>query len=85
MLPPYYPAVAAALTAGDLGVDAAENIVTALDTVAARVAPDDLGTAERALVASATGAITDETSGLPGEGFAFPADLVRGMAGQWLA
>ncbi|TFC92220.1 DUF222 domain-containing protein, partial [Cryobacterium sp. TMT3-29-2] len=77
MLPPYYPAVAAALTAGSLGVDAAEHIVTALDTVAARVAPDDLGTAERALVASATGAITDETSGLPGEGFAFPADLVR--------
>ena len=85
MLPPYYPAVAVALTAGDLGVDAAENIVTALDKVAARVAPDDLGTAERALVASATGAITDETRGLPGEGFAFPADLVRGMAGQWQA
>ncbi|TFC33972.1 HNH endonuclease signature motif containing protein [Cryobacterium sp. TMT2-42-4] len=85
MLPPYYPAVAVALTAGDLGVDAAENIVTALDRVAARVAPDDLGTAERALVAGATGAITDETRGLPGEGFAFPADLVRGMAGQWQA
>ena len=85
MLPPYYPAVAAALTAGDLGVDAAENIVTALDTVAARVAPDDLGTAERALVANATGSITAETAGLPGEGFAFPADLVRGMALQWQA
>ncbi|TFC98479.1 DUF222 domain-containing protein, partial [Cryobacterium sinapicolor] len=27
MLPPYYPAVAAALTAGSLGVDAAEHIV----------------------------------------------------------
>ncbi|TFC94532.1 HNH endonuclease [Cryobacterium breve] len=85
MLPPYYPAVADALTTGDLGVDAAENIVTALDSVAARVAPNDLGTAERALVASATGAITDETRGLPGEGFAFPADLVRGMATQWQA
>ncbi|HSP53507.1 MAG TPA: DUF222 domain-containing protein, partial [Cryobacterium sp.] len=85
MLPPYYPAVADALTTGDLGVDAAENIVTALDKVAARVAPDDLGTAERALVASATGAITEETAGLPGEGFAFPADLVRGMAAQWQA
>ncbi|TFC63509.1 DUF222 domain-containing protein, partial [Cryobacterium sp. TMT2-18-3] len=85
MLAPYYPAVAGALTAGDLGVDAAEYIVTALDQVAARVAPDDLGTAERALVASATGALTEETRGLPGEGVAFPADLVRGMAGQWQA
>ncbi|WP_166805192.1 HNH endonuclease signature motif containing protein [Cryobacterium sp. TMT2-4] len=85
MLPPYYPAVADALTAGELGVDAAENIVTALDQVAARVAPDELGTAERALVASATGAVTDDTRGLPGEGFAFPADLVRGMASQWQA
>ena len=85
MLPPYYPAVADALTAGDLGVDAAENIVTALDTVAARVAPDDLGVAERTLVANATGAVTEETAGLPGEGFAFPADLVRGLATQWQA
>ena len=85
MLPPYYPTVADALTAGDLGVDAAENIVTALDKVAARVAPDDLGTAERTLVANATGALTEETRGLPGEGFAFPADLVRGLATQWQA
>ena len=85
MLPPYYPAVADALTTGDLGVDAAENIVTALDKVAARVAPDDLGAAERTLVANATGAITEETRGLPGEGVAFPADLVRGLATQWQA
>ncbi|TFD34190.1 HNH endonuclease signature motif containing protein [Cryobacterium cryoconiti] len=85
VLPPYYPAVADALTAGDLGVDAAENIVTALDKIAARVAPDDLGTAERALVGAATGAVTEETVGLPGEGFAFPADLVRGIATQWQA
>ncbi|TFC96163.1 MULTISPECIES: HNH endonuclease signature motif containing protein [Cryobacterium] len=85
VLPPFYPAVADALAAGDLGVDAAENIVTALDRVAARVAPDDLGMAERTLVAHATGAVTEETLGLPGEGFAFPADLVRGMAGQWQA
>lgn len=85
LLPPYYPAVAAALTSGALGVDAADAIVTALDQVGPRVAPDDLHTAERALVASATGASTDETRGLPGEGFAFPSDLVRGLAGQWQA
>ncbi|TFD23247.1 DUF222 domain-containing protein, partial [Cryobacterium sp. TMT2-23] len=85
MLPPYYPTVAAGLTAGDLGVDAAEAIVTALDKVSPSVAPDDLLTAARALVAAATGAITEETAGLPGEGFAFPADLIRGMALQWQA
>ncbi|MCY7287143.1 MAG: HNH endonuclease, partial [Cryobacterium sp.] len=85
MLPPYYPVVADALTAGDLGVDAAETILTALDKVAARVAPADLDTAERTLVANATGAVTDDTRGLPGEGFAFPADLVRGLAAQWQA
>ena len=85
LLPPYYPAVAAGLTSGALGVDAADAIVTALDQVGPRVAPDDLHTAERALVASATGASTDETRGLPGEGFAFSADLVRGLAGQWQA
>ncbi|TFC10879.1 HNH endonuclease, partial [Cryobacterium algoritolerans] len=85
LLPPYYPAVAAGLTTGALGVDAAEAIVAALDQVSPRVAPDDLHTAERALVASGTGAITDEIRGLPGEGFAFPADLVRGLAGHWQA
>jgi hypothetical protein len=84
-LNPYYPAVAAGLNAGSLGVEAAEAIVTALDQVSPRVAPDDLHTAERALVASASGAITDETRGLPGEGYAFPADLVRALAGQWQA
>ncbi|TFD13700.1 HNH endonuclease signature motif containing protein [Cryobacterium sp. TMT4-10] len=85
MLPPYYSTVAAGLTCGDLGVDAAEAIVTALDKVSPSVAPDDLLTAERALVAAATGAVTEETRGLPGEGFAFPADLIRGMAMQWQA
>ncbi|WP_166789195.1 MULTISPECIES: HNH endonuclease signature motif containing protein [unclassified Cryobacterium] len=85
MLPPYYPTVAAGLTSGDLGVDAAEAIVTTLDKVSPSVAPDDVLTAERALVAAATGAITEETQGLPGEGFAFSADLIRGMAVQWQA
>ncbi|MDJ0324032.1 DUF222 domain-containing protein [Cryobacterium sp. PH31-AA6] len=85
ILPPYFPAVAAGLASGALGVDAAETIVAALDQVSPRVAPDDLSAAERALVASASGAITDETRGLPGAGFAFPADLVRGLAAQWQA
>ena len=84
-LPPLYPAVAAGLESGELGVDAAEAIVTALAQIAERCAPDDLLTAERALVASATGAITQETEGLPGAGLAFPADIVRGQAQEWKA
>ena len=84
-LPPLYPAVAAGLTSGVLGVDAAEVIVTALAQIGHRCAPDDLLTAERALVASATGAITEETVGLPGEGFAFSADLMRGQVQEWQA
>lgn len=84
-LPPLYPAVAAGLAAGQLGVDAAEVIVTALSQIAGRCAPDDLHTAERALVASAAGAVTEETEGLPGAGFAFPADFVRGQAQEWKA
>ena len=85
VLPPFYPAVAAALTAGKLGVETADVIVTGLERISTRVAPDDLHTAERALVACATGAITDETRGLPGEGFAFPPDLIRGIVLQWQA
>jgi hypothetical protein len=84
-LPPLYPAVAAGLAAGELGVESAEIIVTALAQIAHRCAPDDLLTAERALVASATGAITEENEGLPGTGFAFAADLMRGVAQQWQA
>lgn len=84
-LPPLYPAVAAGLSTGELGVDAAEAIVTALAQVSERCAPDDLHTAERALVASATGAVTEETEGLPGAGFAFAADFVRGQAQEWKA
>ena len=84
-LPPLYPAVAAGLSSGALGVDAAEVIVTALAQMAHRCAPDDLLTAERALVATATGTITEETEGLPGAGIAFAADLMRGQAQQWQA
>ncbi|MEO6200891.1 MAG: DUF222 domain-containing protein [Cryobacterium sp.] len=85
VMPPLYRAVASGLESGALGVDAAEVIIASLDQIATRVAPDDLFTAERALVASATGAITAETEGLPGAGFAFPADLVRGLAHEWQA
>ncbi|MEC5176861.1 hypothetical protein RCH16_001869, partial [Cryobacterium sp. MP_M5] len=85
VLPPFYPAVAAALTQGELGLEAAEVIVTGLEQISARVAPDDLHTAERALVACATGAVTDETQGLPGEGLAFSPDILRGIMLQWQA
>jgi len=84
-LPPLYPAVATGLSSGVLGVDAAEVIVTALAQIGGRCAPDDLLTAERVLVANATGAITEETVGLPGAGFAFAADLIRGHAQLWQA
>ncbi|MBG6057208.1 hypothetical protein IWX89_000626, partial [Cryobacterium sp. MP_M3] len=85
VLPPFYPAVAAALTQGELGLEAAEVIVTGLEQISARVAPDDLHTAERALVACATGAVTNETRGLPGEGLAFSPDILRGIVLQWQA
>ncbi|TFB91432.1 HNH endonuclease [Cryobacterium sp. HLT2-28] len=85
IMPPFYPAVAAALTAGKLGVETADVIVTGLERISTRVAPDDLHTAERALVACATGAITEETKGLPGEGLAFATDLIRGIVLQWQA
>jgi len=78
-----HPAVAEGLTSGELGVDAAEVIVTALEPLSRRVTPEDLDRAERALVASATGAITPETEGLPGAGIAFSADLIRAQAHEW--
>ncbi|WP_051973111.1 HNH endonuclease signature motif containing protein [Cryobacterium sp. MLB-32] len=84
-LPVLHPAVAEGLSSGELGVDAAEVIVTALEPLSRRVAPDDLDRAERALVASATGAITPETAGLPGAGIAFSADLIRAQAHEWEA
>ena len=78
VLPPRYPVVAAALTAGAIGVDAAEAIVTGLSDLPSFLAPADVDAAERGLVASATGTITAENEGLPNAGFAFPADLIRG-------
>ncbi|MBB5642283.1 HNH endonuclease signature motif containing protein [Cryobacterium roopkundense] len=84
-VPVQHPAVAEGLASGELGVDAAEVIVTALEPLSRRVAPADLDRAERALVASATGAITPETEGLPGAGIAFSADLIRAQAHEWEA
>ncbi len=84
-LPPLFPAVAEALTEGALGIDAAEAITTGLSELAPRVEPCRLAGAERALVASATGAITDDTMGLPGEGIAHSADLIRQHVQVWKA
>ena len=84
-MPAYYPAVAAGLASGELGVDSAEIIVTALTKISRRCPPDALEAAERALVNSATGAIAEETIGLPGEGIAFSADLIRAQAFEWQA
>jgi len=84
-VPVRHPAVADGLASGALGIDAAEVIVTVLEQIGSRVAVDDLDRAERALVASATGAVTAETAGLPGAGIAFSADLIRAQAHQWEA
>ncbi|TFB90250.1 HNH endonuclease [Cryobacterium algoricola] len=83
--PPLFPTVGAALTAGEIGVETAELIVTGLQTISHRVAPDDLLTAERALVATAAGRITPETENLAGAGVPAATDLIRGMVLQWQA
>ena len=73
ILPPLFATVATALSTGELGVDAAEAIVTALQPASSRVDPASLETAERALVAAATGAIVPENEGLPGPVSPLPA------------
>ncbi|MEB0003566.1 DUF222 domain-containing protein [Cryobacterium sp. RTC2.1] len=84
-LPPLFPTVGAALAAGEIGVETAELIVAGLQVISHRVAPDDLLTAERALVASAAGLITPETENLAGAGVPVTTDLIRGMVAQWQA
>ncbi|TFC10127.1 MULTISPECIES: HNH endonuclease signature motif containing protein [unclassified Cryobacterium] len=84
-LPPLFPTVGAALTAGEIGVETAELIVAGMQVISHRVAPDDLLTAERALVATAAGLITPETEDLAGAGVAVTTDLIRGMVAQWQA
>ncbi|WP_308466992.1 HNH endonuclease signature motif containing protein [Rathayibacter soli] len=83
--PARFPVVADALARGMLGADAADFIVTGLDSLPPFCTPTEVAVAERALVASATGAITDETAGLPGAGLAFAADLIRGQVEMWKA
>jgi len=59
MLPAYYPTVSAALSAGRIGTDAAQVIVTELAAAAARAEPDAVERAERVLVALAAGSTDD--------------------------
>ena len=67
----------------DLGIESAEIIATTLTALHDRVGQDDLDRVERALVASATGAIAPETAGLPGAGICFAPDLLRAQAMEW--
>ncbi|TFD89028.1 DUF222 domain-containing protein [Cryobacterium serini] len=82
-VPARYPAIAAGLSSGDLGVESAEIIATTLTALHGKVLQDDLDHVERALVATATGAITPETAGLPGAGIRFAPDLLRAQALEW--
>jgi hypothetical protein len=83
--PPVYPAVGAALAAGDIGVDSAEVIVSGLNMVVRQADPAGLLLAERVLVANATGALNDDTAGLPGAGIALPPDRLRVLVHEWQA
>jgi hypothetical protein len=85
VLPPLFPAVARALSAGTLGVETAEVITAGLRELTSRVPVDDLLSAERALVATATGTVTEDTAGLDCAGVAFPTDLVRQQVQVWKA
>ncbi|RNE64103.1 HNH endonuclease signature motif containing protein [Cryobacterium tepidiphilum] len=78
-IPAAFPVIAAAVAAGALGLDGADAIITVLTPALPRVHPDQLGLAEAALVAAATGT-SGEDSGVP-----VSADLSRVQAGLWLA
>ncbi|TFD46999.1 HNH endonuclease [Cryobacterium frigoriphilum] len=83
--PAVFPTVSAALAAGEIGVDSAEIIVKGLQEVIRQADPSDLHLAERVLVANATGALNDDTAGLPGAGIALPADRMRVLVHEWQA
>ena len=85
MLPPFFPLVAHAFLAGELGIDAAEAIVSGLGGIRSRVDPELLEVAETALVAAATGLVSEATADLPNAGFAFDADSIRRQAALWMA
>jgi hypothetical protein len=59
VLEPLYPLVAAAFAAGQIGEDAVSAITSELEQAARRADPDRLATAERLLVAAATGQSDD--------------------------
>ena len=62
LLPPKFPAVSAAVAAGDLGEDAARIIISTLSSVELRADPADWAAAEAELVASAVSGFTaDQT------------------------
>ncbi|WP_166806323.1 HNH endonuclease signature motif containing protein [Cryobacterium serini] len=82
-VPARYSTIADGLSSGELGLESAEIIATTLTALQGRVGQDDLDRVERALVASATGAITAETAGLPGAGIRFAPDLLRAQALEW--
>ncbi|TFD59856.1 hypothetical protein E3T39_09215 [Cryobacterium suzukii] len=84
-VPARYSVIAAGLSSGELGVESAEIIATTLTALHGKVLQDDLDHVERALVATATGAITPETAGLPGAGIRFAPDLLRAQALEWQA
>ncbi|RNE62136.1 HNH endonuclease [Cryobacterium tepidiphilum] len=85
-IPAAFPVIGAAVAAGALGLDGADAIITVLTPALPRVHPDQLGLAEAALVAAATGTTEDsgedngEDSGVP-----VSADLSRVQAALWLA
>jgi hypothetical protein len=62
-LEPLYPLVAAAFAAGQIGEDAVSAITSELEQAARRADPDRLATAERILVAAATGQSDDVGEG----------------------
>ncbi|WP_166806405.1 HNH endonuclease signature motif containing protein [Cryobacterium serini] len=78
-----YSIIAEGLRSGDLGLESAEIIAATLTALHGKVLQDDLDHVERALVATATGAITPETAGLPGAGIRFAPDLLRAQALEW--
>ncbi|WP_241992178.1 DUF222 domain-containing protein, partial [Cryobacterium lyxosi] len=82
-VPARYAVIAGGLVSGDLGLESAEIIASTLTALHGKVLQDDLDRVERALVASATGAITPETAGLPGAGIRFTPDLLRAQALEW--
>jgi hypothetical protein len=94
-LPGLFSTVGAALSAGRIGLDAAEAITRELSVASLRAAVDSLLAAERILVASAAGESTEadelaaagqNNAGFDGgvmSGMPLPADLLRVRARVW--